>query len=438
MDQISHEQSSDIVEIIHVDNKQFQLRTIIGSRLLGNNANWRGHIYSRHGRSFIGWWFNDSDMQIPIQLDNLPEILPYNDNYTCVYVCTENDDIVTLRHKFLESLGGQSHVQCSKHKLPLIASSTRSNKCQCGKTEFYRCCELSCNTFMCKKCFQSTNKNITIYLNPTETVHNEDLDNSDYESDDELIEPYRINEVDNDANGSLIDDNWDEDDDMEMFNEEVYGENGCTQKNDELDLLTRSLDSDIPISNVDDICLDDQNLSNMIPTTNVGEIAHCVEQTTIYGGSQGKLTISGHVLLNQCGSLLTRQKHELKGSSKHHFFLQKIVATSNGSSIPLMYPEGILFPSIHWKMANDNCSILGCIPAPLLSDSIESYGFASIRSHIKNRVTNVSSSTSTNTNYISHCYDMLNNIAANREDTMVILNRGLTVDKNSKSGLCLR
>ena len=35
VDQISHEQSSDIVEIIHVDNNQFQLRTIIGSRLLG-------------------------------------------------------------------------------------------------------------------------------------------------------------------------------------------------------------------------------------------------------------------------------------------------------------------------------------------------------------------------------------------------------------------
>ena len=151
VDQISHEQSNDMFEIIHIDNSQFQLRTIIGSRLLGNNANWHGHIYSRHGRSFTGWWFNDSDMHIPIQLDNLPEILPYNDNYTCVYVRTENDDIDTLRDKFLESLGGQSHVQCSKHILPLVASSTRSNKCQCGKTEFYRCCELSCNTFICKK-----------------------------------------------------------------------------------------------------------------------------------------------------------------------------------------------------------------------------------------------------------------------------------------------
>ena len=121
---------------------------------------------------------------------------------------------------------------------------------------------------MCKKCFQSTNKNITVYLNPTETIQNEDLDNSDYESDDELIEPYRKNDVDNDYNDILIDENWDEEDDIEMFNEEIYDENGYTQKNDELDLLTRSLDSDIPISTVDDIGLDDQNVSNTIPTTN--------------------------------------------------------------------------------------------------------------------------------------------------------------------------
>ena len=271
-------------------------------------------------------------------------------------------------------------------------------------------------------------------MDPIDTVQNEDGDDFDYESDDELIEPYRIDNV-NDNNNDA---NCDEEDDMEMFNEEVYGENGCPQNDDEQDLLTRCFDADIPIPVVDDIGLDDQCVSNVIPTTNSGEVAHCVEETTIYGGSQGKLTISGHVLLNQCGSLLTRQKHELKGSSKHHFFLQRIVATSEGSSIPLMYPEGILFPSIHWKFANDNCFILGCIPAPFLSESIESQGFASIRSHIKCRVTNVSSSTRTNTNYISHCYDMLNNIAANREDTRVILNRGLTVDENSKSGLGLR
>ena len=103
-----------------------------------------------------------------------------------------------------------------------------------------------------------------------------------------------------------------------------------------------------------------------------------------------------------------------------------------------MYQEGILFPSIHWKMANDGCSILGCIPDSLLAESIQSTSFASIHSHIKCRLTNPSSSTSRNTNYIAHAYDMLTNITANHEDSRIILNRGLTVDENSKSGLGLR
>ena len=89
---------------------------------------------------------------------------------------------------------------------------------------------------------------------------------------------------------------------------------------------------------------------------------------TEYGGTFGNIRISGHVLLNQCGSLLTRKKYQLKGNSRHRFFLQRLCATSHGSSIPLMYPEGTLFPSIHWMMAPDNCAIVGCLPVPLLTD----------------------------------------------------------------------
>ena len=90
-------------------------------------------------------------------------------------------------------------------------------------------------------------------------------------------------------------------------------------------LLTRCFDSGIPIYVVDYIGLDDQYVSNLISSTNYGEIAHCIDETTIYSGSQGKLKISGHVLLNQCGSFLTRQNHELKDSSKHHLFLEKML-----------------------------------------------------------------------------------------------------------------
>ena len=223
------------------------------------------------------------------------------------------------------------------------------------------------------------------------------------DTDNNLIEPYRI---------PFDNDNSDEEyDDMDDGNISKI-QNEDTPDSFE-DLLTNSVEDDLFYNDIEEQDLNNQETPTIIPTTDSGEIANEIEETTIYGGTQDKLTISGHVILNQCGSLLTRKKHELKGSSKHKFFLQKIVATSAGSSVPLMYPEGILFPSIHWKMADDGCSIIGCIPAPLLSDTIQHTGFASIHSHVKCRLTNSSSSTSTNTNYIAHTYDMLTNITAN-------------------------
>ena len=62
------------------------------------------------------------------------------------------------------------------------------------------------------------------------------------------------------------------------------------------------------------------NLVNVIPTTNAGEFASPIEEETQYGGTFGNIKISGHVLLSQCGTLLTRKKHQIKGSSRHHFF----------------------------------------------------------------------------------------------------------------------
>ena len=96
-----------------------------------------------------------------------------------------------------------------------------------------------------------------------------------------------------------------------------------------------------------------------------------------------------------------------------------------------MYPEGVLFPSIHWSMACDMCSILGCIPAPLLTDEVKSMKFASIHSHIRSRLTNTCCATSTDPRYIAHCYDILTNLTANHEDTRLILNRGLMVDHST-------
>ena len=209
------------------------------------------------------------------------------------------------------------------------------------------------------------------------------------------------------------------------------------------DFVMNSIQPDILVEDFDDIDNDNHHQSNnenmitdqmvdFIPTTNAGDRAFEIVHETEYGGAFGNITISGSVLLNQCGTLLTRKKHQIKGSSRHHFFLQKLVASSHGSTIPLMYPEVVLFPSIHWCMAHDNCSILGCIPAPLLTEYSSCSKFASIHSHIRSRLTNPSCATSTDTRYIAHCYDILTNLTANHEDTRLILNRGLAYNNDTE------
>ena len=66
--------------------------------------------------------------------------------------------------------------------------------------------------------------------------------------------------------------------------------------------------------------------------------------------------------------IVDQGKNQIKGSSRHNLFQNKIVSTCHGSSITLIYPEGVLFPLIHWEMSNNNFSALGCLPVPLLTE----------------------------------------------------------------------
>ncbi len=68
-----------------------------------------------------------------------------------------------------------------------------------------------------------------------------------------------------------------------------------------------------------------------------------------------------------------------------------------------MYPEGILFPCIFYIMHNR--SIIGAIPSALLSESIGTFGFASLPDHIRTRLTASGFQTSANSRYISFLYE---------------------------------
>ena len=98
------------------------------------------------------------------------------------------------------------------------------------------------------------------------------------------------------------------------------------------DYVTSTNDPDDNI-NHDDIIQDNMN---MWDSTNTGEFIFDVQANDEFEkkGVCKDVTISGHVILNQCGCLLTRKRHMIKGSRKQNFFIQKLCAKSVGGSVP--------------------------------------------------------------------------------------------------------
>ena len=127
--------------------------------------------------------------------------------------------------------------------------------------------------------------------------------------------------------------------------------------------------------------------------------------------------INGHILNSSC-SLFSGSNYRIRGFSRQKHFLQRIRATSLCHAIPLLFPEGMLFQLIFYKMKEDY-SILGSIP--LIS-----------------RLMSTVFSTSTNPTYISFSYDILTNLTLNHQDTITVLNRGLAVYDNIRNNLGIR
>ena len=89
-----------------------------------------------------------------------------------VYVRLQNEDIEQDRLDLFESIGGQMCVFCRCNNFPLIVIRGEKRNCMnngCHKKEAFVCCNLSCNTHICKICFNEKmkgNKDSVKYCNP--------------------------------------------------------------------------------------------------------------------------------------------------------------------------------------------------------------------------------------------------------------------------------
>ena len=75
-----------------------------------------------------------------------------------------------------------------------------------------------------------------------------------------------------------------------------------------------------------------------------------------------------------------------------------------------------MFPSIFFPTANENYYISGSIKSPLLSGSCKEDGFADIPAHVCSRLTNASSSASSEYRYAIFGHDLMCSIDANHCD----------------------
>ena len=102
--------------------------------------------------------------------------------------------------------------------------------------------------------------------------------------------------------------------------------------------LMKTYDDDITLDRKVDVGNDLMYYLNQVPTTNSGKLSEVIDEETKNGRKFGKIRISGHVILNQFFTLLTRKKYEIKGSSISICFLQICCVIIRGLSIPLAYP----------------------------------------------------------------------------------------------------
>ena len=79
------------------------------------------------------------------------------------------------------TVGGQSHVKCEHHDVPLIASIDRSKECSCcdGK-EYLTCPKIGCNSKICKKCFEE------LEVEEEYTVHHNIMEEENIEIDSDF------------------------------------------------------------------------------------------------------------------------------------------------------------------------------------------------------------------------------------------------------------
>lgn len=154
--------------------------------------------------------------------------------------------------------------------------------------------------------------------------------------------------------------------------------------------------------------------------------------------SDDKVRVPMHVLFNQVGRLCTRYNRTIRGTRVQQNFVQKLVSTILGISLPVLYFNAMLFPKHFWSNSiHDKISTLGCAPISCFRKATHPDGFASTLEQARMLATHASSSTATDDHFVMHLYSMQANSASSGIDSRLATRSGFQVSTTSSSGLKL-
>ena len=102
-----------------------------------NTSTYNAQIYSRHGGRYNKWWYQEiinSKISYPIKID-IDSIPNYQGGVIRIYVRHSGIYMADICKKLPHYIGGQTHIICKNHRLPLIHVPDRIAKFKCGKKE---------------------------------------------------------------------------------------------------------------------------------------------------------------------------------------------------------------------------------------------------------------------------------------------------------------
>ena len=102
----------------------------------------------------------------------------------------KDSDVLSLNSEFLKYIGGQSHIVCSTHNMPLIISINRKMKCNCDRNEHFSCLILNCATCICKRCTDEKDIQETHFISVSSSNIATIVEELEIDAKDILIEPF--------------------------------------------------------------------------------------------------------------------------------------------------------------------------------------------------------------------------------------------------------